>query len=1197
MKILIGKANSGKTTRLLLRIAEVVGSNRGKPILLVPSSNSAAVFLERLTPFLPPQFSTQAQPLIITFPAFAEKLFRHLGKPYALLSTIERQRILQSIIAGLAEEKALEYFANNADKPGLWHSLAKFIDELWNSGTDAAAFAKVAQGGSKKDADIARIFRRYEARLQQRRVMDGESAPFFALQALQSISGATSLEPEKSLQKLQQDFPLVVADGFDFFTAVQVQLLSTISALGIETAAAFTYEAERAVHMWQQPTHQRCKQEAAEFLFCEAQPGSRIAQVAAHLMDDAKPESDNETEDVEREGVKARAKITAGNEPSLEPEPSVEQELSIEHEASVGHELSLENELSVEHEASVEHEPSLAQERLADQCTGDHRGSPLRQGATLCGRPYKQAITELAGRILSPSSTSPSDQKGAATMQIVSAADRAGEVRAVAREIKRLVLEEKISLDEITIVCRSLNLYADPLERVFAECAVPLELDNQLPLGENPFIVALLRLVNLHAEQFQRRMVITSLRSPYFDFSAFGFDDDRINLLEQISFSERIIQTEAQWQEVLGNPPQSPAVDAYEPASPVIDAPTKSTLLTKLNQFFTAVSFSLKATRAIFVRQILALLNTLKVEERMAQSDQAKVDAAAWQAFSTLLQTLGKETPLETFAQAKAINAVPPPGRFETSPQEINWSAFYYELESAVAATSFRRPSPMTAKILVQEAHNLRPRKYQAIFVIGLIEGEFPKKSTETTPYTLAEKKRLRQQGIDFSETINDAGADLTQFHKALTRAAERLYLSYARTDSSGGELLKSYLLDEVLAVANPADLHQLHLEKQNERTAIHCAASLEELALIAAARWRHHHAKRHEAHAALFADPLADMLAENLPSWPATRRGLAVEQRRLSGLEVGAYGGVFDDRIVAGKINAIFNEDYTWSATRLNDYGICPFRFFAKHLLNLAPIKEPSVGFAAEGLGIAYHKILEKTFRDLRNKGLTLSAATFDEAVQIAYDHCEATLQKMLDERLIRQSALWDFEKSEMKKRLHNLLRAEALWQSEQTIEPIRFEQSFGQGGQAPLTIESADGSIKIRGSIDRIDKQGDGLAVIDYKTSRSPINAKDALEGRNLQLPIYLLAAQRVLKLGEAVTGGYYLHIYSCKKGSEFPNKMMDMKTITEKAEAFIREYVSKARRAEFPIQPNQQRCPPYCEFDSLCRIQSLGAAVEEE
>ena len=114
-------------------------------------------------------------------------------------------------------------------------------------------------------------------------------------------------------------------------------------------------------------------------------------------------------------------------------------------------------------------------------------------------------------------------------IDIISAPDRLTEVRAVAREITRLVREERFPVEEIAVVCRSLHLYTAHLERIFGEYSIPLRCDRSAALGENPLIIALLRLLGLSEMSFQRRSCLDCLRSPYFDFSFVELDPNSIN--------------------------------------------------------------------------------------------------------------------------------------------------------------------------------------------------------------------------------------------------------------------------------------------------------------------------------------------------------------------------------------------------------------------------------------------------------------------------------------------------------------------------------------------------------------------------------------------------------------------------------------------------------------------------------------------
>jgi ATP-dependent helicase/nuclease subunit B len=762
-------------------------------------------------------------------------------------------------------------------------------------------------------------------------------------------------------------------------------------------------------------------------------------------------------------------------------------------------------------------------------------------------------------------------------INIISAPDRQAEVRAVARAIKHLVIEEGFALSGMTIICRALSTYVHHLDRIFDECEIPTALDHQLALAENPCVVALIRLLQLAGTGFPRQALIESLRSPYFDFSAFDLNHQTIDLLDSVSLDDQVMRGRSQWLEALKAPEQLQG-DGKQIGNELTNANSRIGLSEKLDQLFQALSFSPSASRKSYVRRIEELITRFQIDKQVTSGTTIAFDKPALQRFLDLLQVIGSDVDSRDLGQA-------------AEGKEIAWEVFLNELQEAVIAATFSRPPAPQASVLVQEAHNLRPRAYRAIFIIGLIEGEFPKKATETSPYTRAERAALREMGFDLAETTNDAGADLTQFYKALTRATDRIYLSFARSDFAGGELLKSYLVDEVKAVARVDELRIAQIETPDP-VRMREAASLEELALLTARGLRDGESTVANLHLA----EASALLESRLPNWPMTRRAVAVERRRLRGDERGRFGGFIVDEKLAAIIQQRFGEDYLWSASKINDYGLCPFRFFARYVLRLSERREPAENFTPDRLGTAYHDILERTYRALKARRLTLGENSFDEAAAIVEEVSETVLGEMLEKRQVRQSGLWDFEKNEIKKRVTNLLRAEIEWNGEGAATPVAFEQKFGRDGKPPLVINSLSGKIRINGQIDRIDEQDGELTVIDYKTARSPVSARDAENGRNLQLPIYLMAADRVLMRDKPVAGGYYLHITSCKKGSPFPSKNLSLEALTERAEQYITDYVSAVRRAEFPIQPNQNRCPP-CEFETLCRIQSLGTSADEE
>jgi len=163
------------------------------------------------------------------------------------------------------------------------------------------------------------------------------------------------------------------------------------------------------------------------------------------------------------------------------------------------------------------------------------------------------------------------------------------------------------------------------------------------------------------------------------------------------------------------------------------------------------------------------------------------------------------------------------------------------------------------------------------------------------------------------------------------------------------------------------------------------------------------------------------------------------------------------------------------------------------------------------------------------------------------------------------------------------------------------------------------------LRGIIDRVEV-GDGIFVVaDYKTGSSIPGIDDILEGRSLQLPIYLNVLEHIfLEKFDAelkgVAGVYYILRDECKprlgigdesyKGKAFiasssnaqllPNPNKDAGTLDEvvkqtvdKANSFV-EAISKG---EFPLTSHQpEKVCDWCDFKLICRIGAVEKDTEE-
>ena len=93
----------------------------------------------------------------------------------------------------------------------------------------------------------------------------------------------------------------------------------------------------------------------------------------------------------------------------------------------------------------------------------------------------------------------------------------------------------------------------------------------------------------------------------------------------------------------------------------------------------------------------------------------------------------------------------------------------------------------------------------------------------------------------------------------------------------------------------------------------------------------------------------------------------------------------------------------------------------------------------------------------------------------------------------------------------------------------PRYFEVSVGRGPGITDSVLSHPkpvciGNVHLNAKIDRIDI-GDGVfSVIDYKTGSLTLGMKDILEGRALQLPVYLQIASLLLHPEYEPAAGLY-------------------------------------------------------------------------
>ena len=225
--------------------------------------------------------------------------------------------------------------------------------------------------------------------------------------------------------------------------------------------------------------------------------------------------------------------------------------------------------------------------------------------------------------------------------------------------------------------------------------------------------------------------------------------------------------------------------------------------------------------------------------------------------------------------------------------------------------------------------------------------------------------------------------------------------------------------------------------------------------------------------------------------------------------LEAGAEINTGRTKLSGSAADALYGGKLSLSPSRVNRYYACPFAHFLYSGLRLAPRAESQ--FDAPEAGTFVHYVLEGVSRRI---GETTGFKGADEALIAEltsqyidkYAHDELFGFEGKNERFIY---LFRRLEENVRRVVEDML--EELKRSD--FEPLSFELDLSD-----ILPEKEH----LRGVIDRVDgwvhNGRQYLRVIDYKTGRKSFNLTDILQGRDMQMLIYLFA---LMEYGSGIYG----------------------------------------------------------------------------
>jgi ATP-dependent helicase/nuclease subunit B len=571
-------------------------------------------------------------------------------------------------------------------------------------------------------------------------------------------------------------------------------------------------------------------------------------------------------------------------------------------------------------------------------------------------------------------------------------------------------------------------------------------------------------------------------------------------------------------------------------------------------------------------------LRALGLPERIwRQEGGLALRAEEWQAFTALDGALREVAGAQLSAASEA------------SARKLSWrdwEGFRSVLDFVASRRSYplqRLSSRGVAVMSLQRASS--GIDYDVVFVSGVRDNVLPTRPRR--PWFLDESDACAIDAAGFSTEPmgNGVEADRHFFACAVRSGARVTYLTWTTCDDEGKAERRSFLVDEHLIALG------ITPEVEKQLTTVVPASDVMPRSWSSASSHRE-------------ARLLAMWKGEEIQSdhdFSAMQRRWA--RRATASLAEAPEAGRFRGIVGGGWVRS----RRTWSATSLNMYLSCPFRFFCRYVLGIRVAEDVRDDIDPLDRGTMMHEVMRRFYAE--HLGQALDQSKLNHYM----DRITAIAAQVVGEAVSLRSSV----PSALSKAYYYGLAAKLMRYLEVEIKlsaacggawrPAYLEWKFGSE-DSPVAVSA--NKVAVSGIVDRMDKGPDGALVIyDYKTGSVP-KLEDIRNASEIQLGLYALVAQTVL--GAPVAGAWYVALPD--KGRDkgvfresFKDRLNTGRSRGGMADeewadflASVEERIAQCEHGEragyFPPTPSDKACRS-CEYSCVCRANfDAGDAAEE-
>ena len=396
-----------------------------------------------------------------------------------------------------------------------------------------------------------------------------------------------------------------------------------------------------------------------------------------------------------------------------------------------------------------------------------------------------------------------------------------------------------------------------------------------------------------------------------------------------------------------------------------------------------------------------------------------------------------------------------------------------------------------------------RPRNVKACVVLGACEGVLPLQPSTEGLFSVDEKDFFKSQGFALGSLddikMNEENAAM---YRMMSCPSEKLYISYALTDTDGKDASPSPVIDALKELFPRIEKDGLiKRDIISEGWGLGMLQTADDGMRHLAVHLRDDRATGRE-----------EALTEAMLKWYSSNRKDKYDGM-LQGLKYSNEQRPLG-RKIAASLYAKSDGSLRLSASKIGTYYDCPFKYYVSY--GLSPAEERDFRTDSRSVGDAYHECLMAVARTLLGDRALMKSINEgdDEALRRLVNEELDKLAEEYRDGLFISTGAEKYRLERIREICAKAAKAMVVQLGTEALTGASFEEAFGMHGAfEPIHIKDGDDDIYVEGRIDRTDMMsiagGSRVRVIDYKTGSDTLDTWKMAQGYRMQLMIYLISA----------------------------------------------------------------------------------------